>query len=348
MNRLLRNALVLALLFIVSFSFGQNSAWQEISKNSRIENVNLDGLDPNYFSLFQFDIETFKTQLQNAPHRQFSGGQSNLIVDFPNIDGKLEHYRIVETQIFSSNDNAAQHPGIKTYLGSSTENPGTRVRFSVTPLGLNAMISQPGIEPYFIQPVTKVSNGQYLVYNKSARYESEQNFECLTEDLGITKEEIESSIQNRDANDQVLRTYRIAISVTQEYTGFWDDGNDANGIDRQDALAQVVSTLNRSNEVFEVDMAITFQLVDTANDPALNLIYSTLFPDPYGANLNADLQANLTATVGESDYDIGHLFDFGGNNGNAGCIGCVCASGKGSGFSSHSFLDNDGDAHFLP
>lgn len=346
MNRLLRNALVLVLLFTVSFTFGQNSAWQEISKSTRIENVSLNGLDKNNFSLFQFDIETFKTQLQNAPLRRESGGQSNITVDFPNIDGKLVPYRIVETQIFSSEDNAMQHPGIKTYLGSSTENPGTRVRFSVTPLGLKAMISQPGIEPFYIQPVTKVANGQYLVYNKSARYESQQTFECLTEDLGITKEELESNVLSRDANDQVLRTYRIAVSVTQEYTAFWDDGNNANGNDRQDALAQMISTLNRTNEVFEVDMAITFQLVDTADDPAIDLIYSPSFPDPYGANLNTGLQNNLTATVGEADYDIGHLLDFGGNNGNAGCIGCVCENGKGSAFSSHSFLDNDGGPYF--
>jgi len=95
------------------------------------------------------------------------------------------------------------------------------------------------------------------------------------------------------------------------------------------------------NEVFEVDMAITFVLVNTADDLAIDLIYSGT--DPYGGDLNGDLQANLTATVGESDYDIGHLFNFGGNNGNAGCIGCVCQNGqKGSGFSSHLFTDNDG------
>jgi len=47
--------------------------------------------------------------------------------------------------------------------------------------------------------------------------------------------------------------------------------------------------------------------------------------------------------MGESNYDIGHLFDYGSNNGNAGCIGCVCVDGqKGSGFSSHQFTDNDG------
>ena len=65
--------------------------------------------------------------------------------------------------------------------------------------------------------------------------------------------------------------------------------------------------------------------------------------DPYTGNLSAQLQSTLTSVIGEANYDIGHLFDFGDKNGNAGCIGCVCVDGqKGSGFSAHDFLDNDG------
>jgi subtilisin-like proprotein convertase family protein len=148
----------------------------------------------------------------------------------------------------------------------------------------------------------------------------------------------ESAFVNRDANDQTLRTFRIAISTTGEYTNFWDDGNNANGNAQQDALAQVVSTLNRNNEVFEVDMAVSFTLVS-----GTSIIYPNAASDPYTGSFNSQLQTTLTNNIGEANYDIGHLFNFGGNNGNAGCIGCVCVNGqKGSGFSSHSFLDNDG------
>ena len=337
------------LSYFLSFSFliatfcvnAQNNNWIKSSFTEGTQGVSLQGLNTENYSIFDINIEAIKQQLADAPLRTVSQGRSNTIVEFPNITGKMEQFRVEETSIFSSTENAAQHPNIKTYLGSKTDNSGTRLRFSITPLGLKAMISELGKEIIYIQPVTKVSNGQYLVYNRTTKIETSNTFECLTEDIDISKRIIGSDVL-RDANDQFLRTFRMALSVTQEYTSFWDDGDDSNGTDRDDALAQMVSTLNRTNDVFEVDMAITFVLVDTADDPALDLIYSPSFPDPYGTNLNGDLQSNLTTTVGESDYDIGHLLDFGGNNGNAGCIGCVCTNGKGSAFSSHSFLDNDG------
>ena len=330
----------LSLFFLIALCVNaQNNGWHQLNSIKNIEGINLEQLDKNNFSLFELDVETLKLKLAGAPLRRLSNDQSNKIVDFPNLAGDVQQYRIVETSIFSSDDNIIQHPNIKTYLGYRTDNSGTRIRFSVTPLGLKAMISEPGKEVIYIQPVTKVSNGQYLVYNRTAELNSPDTFECLTENVDVSKRTISSDV-SRDANDQLLRTFRMAMSVTSEYTNFWDDGDNTNGDAQADALAQMVSTLDRTNEVFEVDMAITFVLVDTADDPALDLIYSGT--DPYGGNLNGDLQANLTATVGEADYDIGHLLAFAGNNGNAGCIGCVCENGKGSGFSAHSFLDNDG------
>lgn len=331
---------IIILFFFATFSsFAQVNVWEVSQFRNGTDDVTLQHLDSKNYSVFQLDIENLKQQLRNAPLRTASNGQSNTIVQFPNVKGILEAYRIVETSIFSSEYGANAHPNIKTYLGSRLDKSGARIRFSITPLGLKAMISEPNKDMFYIQPVTKVSNGQYLIYNREAKVDSSEVFECLTEDLEQLSRSAAPSLE-RNANDQLLRTFRIAISTTSQYTGFWNDGNAANGSPQEDALAEVVATLNRTNEVFEVDMAITFLLVDTIDDPAIDLIY--FGTDPYGGNLNGDLQSNLTATVGEGDYDIGHLFNFGANNGNAGCIGCVCENGKGSGFSSHSFLDNDG------
>ncbi len=331
------------LVLILSVSMGSLSAqegyWSSSTFKNGTQGVSLEKLDEKNYEVFQLNLEALKQQLVGAPLRSQSNGKSNTIVSFPDANGKMAEYLVVETSVFSDPEyGATHHPEIKTYLGSRTDGSGTRMRFSITPLGLKGMMSVPGEEVVFIQPVTKVSNGQYLVYNRESKSDSTEDFLCSTIDEVVKREG--TGLVGRDADDQLLRTFRLALSVTSEYTSFWDDGNAANGDAQADAFAQMISTLDRNNEVFEVDMAITFVLVDTADDPALDLVYSGT--DPYGTDLNGDLQTNLTATVGESDYDIGHLLHNGGNNGNAGCIGCVCASGKGSGFSSHTFADNDG------
>ena len=110
-------------------------------------------------------------------------------------------------------------------------------------------------------PLDKYGTNQYIAYSRASKLNAVKEFECLTEDEAVETHDRNSSAMGRDANDQILRTFRIAISTTGEYTNFWDDGNPGNGNAQADALAQVVATLNRSNEVFEVDMAVNFQLV---------------------------------------------------------------------------------------
>jgi len=254
---------------------------------------------------------------------------------FPDNKGNMERFQVSETSTLAP-EIALKYPNIKTYIGFSLDNPGARIRFSITPQGLKTMSTYPNKPALFTVPLNKGGESLYITYDRSMRIDSKKDFECLTENENVPIKEIISL--NRDANDQILRTLRIAISTTGEYTNFWDDGDDTNGDAQEDALAALVSTLNRTNEVFEVDMAITFQLVT-----GTEIIYPTASTDPYSGSFNSQLQSTLTSEVGESNYDIGHLFNYGGNNGNAGCIGCVCVDGqKGSGFSSHSFTDNDG------
>ncbi|MBN8641343.1 MAG: T9SS type A sorting domain-containing protein [Flavobacteriales bacterium] len=325
---------LMALVMVSSVVFGQKSNWQKITPSELDRATNLSGLNKDHFETYQLNIENFKQQLSSAVLRG-SGNSNTAIIAFPNEFGKLEEFRVYEAPILAP-DIAAEFPNIKTYVGFSTDNSGTRVRFSVTPQGVQSMISRVGQSNTFLVPLSRNGNNQYIAYNKMSRANFVKEFECLTHDEEI-KQEGDSSA-NRDADDQILRTFRIAISTTGEYTNFWDDGNATNGNAQADALAQVVSTLNRVNEVFEVDMAVTFQLVS-----GTSIIYPTAASDPYTGSLNAQLQTTLTAQIGEANYDIGHLFAYAGNNGNAGCIGCVCVNGqKGSGFSAHTFLDNDG------
>ena len=321
-------------LFLTVFSVpAQQNYWQKTNTILSGNNEN-PSLNSKFYQTFELKFEEFKAKLVGAPLRS-SADATQTRVYLPNAKGELEEFMVVETPVLSE-ELAVLYPNIKTYLGFSSDNPGVRARFSVTPQGLQTMITFPDEPMNFTVPLNKGDHTSYIVYSREVRRENIKDFDCLTEEefFPINTNEV----ANRDANDQILRTFRIAISTTGEYTNFWDDGNAGNGNAQEDALAQVVATLNRSNEVFEVDMAVSFTLVS-----GTEIIYPNAATDPYTGSFNSQLQSTLSANIGEANYDIGHLFNFGGNNGNAGCIGCVCVDGqKGSGFSSHSFLDNDG------
>ncbi len=318
-------------LFFMAFSmFSQNAYWKQSDKTT--QNTILRNLDDENYTVFDLNIEELKQELIGAPMRGQFSGRSNTVLEFPNDRGTLEKFRIIEVPTLSD-ELALQFPEIKTYLGFGIGNPGARIRFSVTPRGLKTMTSYVDKPMVLSQPMVPGVINQNIVYNRNADPNREKSFACLTEDIPNIITERNAS---RDANDQLLRTFRMAISTPGEYTNSVEGGGDPTS-----ALAAVVATLNRTNEVFEVDMAITFSLVT-----GTGIIYPNAATDPYTGSYNSQLQTTLTAQVGEANYDIGHLFQFGSNNGNAGCIGCVCENGsKGSGFSSHTFLDNDGGAY---
>jgi subtilisin-like proprotein convertase family protein len=324
------------LVVLSSFSFAQKSNWQKITPSQLDRSTSLSSLNKDHYETYQLNLEAFKSELNGVALRGSSANGTQTIITFPNETGELEQFRVYEAPVLSP-ELALEFPNIKTYVGFSVDNPGTRIRFSVTPQGVQTLINHLDKPNTYLVPLSRNGNNQYIAYNAQSRANFVKQFSCSTVEE-LVKNEMTNNRGVLDADDQILRTFRIAISTTGEYTNFWNDGIAGNGNAQADALAQVVSTLNRVNEVFEVDMAVTFQLIS-----GTSIIYPTAASDPYTGNLNTQLQATLTAQIGEANYDVGHLFDYDANNGNAGCIGCVCVNGqKGSGFSAHTFLDNDG------
>ena len=98
-----------------------------------------------------------------------------------------------------------------------------------------------------------------------------------------------------------IRTYRIAIATTAEYTAF-------HGGTVESGLAEVVTVLNRVSGVLERDASIRLILVDR-ND---RLIYTDPNSDPYTPEnreqITGENQANVDGVIGTQNYDIGHVF----------------------------------------
>ena len=97
-------------------------------------------------------------------------------------------------------------------------------------------------------------------------------------------------------------------------------------------------TINRVNEIYERDLAITLQFVANNDD----IIYLDAATDPWDNEYHDATQTEIDTTIGSDYYDIGHNFNTSGG-GNAGCIGCVCTDGiKGRGWTGS--LNPTGDA----
>src|SRR5690606_20931321 len=207
--------------------------------------------------------------------------------------------------------------------------------------GLSSMLIRLNKQTVFIEPFQNDIT-HYLVYSRNAQDVKQHTFNCLTDDVPLDFKKIKNSTPNKDANDQTLRTFLTAVSASGEYT-VWHGGT------KVLAMAAINATMTRVNGIYETDFGITMQLVANNDD----VVYTNPSTDPYTNSLNSQLQSTLSSVIGEPNYHVGHLLHQGSNNGNAGCIGCVCVNNqKGSGYSSHSspqgdYFDVDYVAHEL-
>ena len=316
----------------ITFVFSQNNSfWKKeaLITSSKVKTNKQDIKDPKIYSL---DIDNLKLALQTAPNRSEISKKSNIIIPFPNSKGEFENFRIKEASIMHP-DLQARYPDIRSYVGQGVEDPSKTIRFSVSPLGLISMSLSANDSSTFIEPYSNDLK-YYVVLKKSDASNKNDGFECeVMDSFNKTLNTGKSASVLKNADDGTLRTYRLAMSATGEYTQY-------HGGTKALALAAINSTMTIVNGVFEIDFNVTMQLI--ANTDAV--IYTSTTTDPYGnttSGYNSALQSTLTNVIGEANYDIGHLVANLQNNGNAGCIGCVCVNNqKGSGWTSYSTPDN--------
>ncbi len=283
----------------------------EVAKNAQRETF------PSDFNLYELNVNAFKQALNNAPDR-FSN-EKGLVVTMPNAQGKFERFEVFEASNFEP-ELQAQFPHIRAYVGIGVDDVKAQVRFSVDPNGVQAMTFRSGKRTEFMEPYS--ADGSVYAFYVSSRTKGKMPFTCSTVDHNTASGILsDKNINVEQASNLVFKTFRLAISCTGEYAVF--HGGTVAG-----ALAAMNVTMTRVNGVFEKDFALRLNIIANNN----LVIYTNASTDPYSGNLNAQLQSTLTTVIGEANYDIGHLFTRAPDNGNAGCIGCICESGKGSAF----------------
>ena len=273
----------------------------------------------NFYSL---DLDVIRTKLATAQPT----GRNNqpTIIELPTLDGQIEQFEVYSLPVVAKT--LAERYQLGSYVGSKVGDPTTYVRFSVSPYDLQSMMFRNG-KYEFIEPLNKEKT-VYGVFPKSEKQSGDHAFSCSTLESLQSQNEIDqlskgSNFSNiatdfSKSSDQKYRTYRLAISVTGEYTQYFG------GVAQ--AFSAINATITRVNAVFEKDFAIHLDLQDLPQ-----LIFINPATDPYstantgvGGAWNREVQQTLTSLVGSDAYDVGHLFTRAGGSGNAGDVGNVC------------------------
>ena len=321
------------LLFVKSY--GQSSLWEQISqervsKVQKMERVST----PNQYKLFRLNLPALKEQLLVAP-LDTTGDFSNVIVAFPNPDGKLDHYRIYEAPIMET-ALADKYPDIKSYIGKGVDDPTATIRFSLTLFGLHTMTTSGDKGTSFIDTHTKDLK-DYMVYNKSD-VQTTRNFQCFvdsTSDAPIEGLRMAIETEQR-ASDGKFRVYRLAMACTIEYAAYHVNAArlSAGTLAQKKAavLAAMNVTMTRVNGIFERDMSLRMNLV--ANNDAIIFIDSDSFTNDTSSKLIDESQTVINAAIGSANYDIGHTVSTGG--GGLAQLRSPCSSSKARGITGSS------------
>lgn len=287
--------------------------WKKISDTS-VPSIQTPRIHANNAGYFSLNTEHLIDAFQGITYRE---GQRNGFVaevQFPYPDGTLHTFAVKRNQTMHPEYNA-KFPEIMTFDAYPTDGSGAYGKWDITPSGVHAMIFIPGQSTVFIDPLFEGDAMHYVVYRKKD-FTTDKQVLCDVQESLETKPE--STVKTMFGTCE-LRTYRLALSATAEYTTFHG------GTVAQAAAAQVV-TMNRVNGVYEKDIAITMVIIPNNN----SLIYTNAASDPYtngtpGTMINQN-QTNTDNLIGSANYDIGHVF--GTNSGGLAGLGVVCAGGQ--------------------
>jgi Skp family chaperone for outer membrane proteins len=274
-------------------------------------------------TLFALDTAAVRQQIQQ---------QKQVTVVVPN--GALQTFNLRPSKVLPPGL-ASRYPQIQSFIGTNVQNPNLTGRFDLNPKGFRAMFnheSETGIQKVYIDPEQSNLHKSYTVtpaelakarttFNKHAP---------KVQDLSIGMDSIVGTKEKKQfvhaaRNNEVKYTYRLAMSAAAEYSEQHYDttANLSDAEKKASVMAEIVSMVNRLNEIYTVELGVDFQLVEN-ND---NVIFLDAATDPF-ANDSDDGGLNqgvLDAEFGVNGYDIGHIVNADG--GGLAVLGALCSPG---------------------
>ena len=281
--------------------------WKDVSELTVLKTGPQEPVLPEKFRLLELDVEQLKTILNRAPLAG-AGAEKNspVLLNIPFPDGRFREYRIVNDPVMHP-DLARKFPEINAYSGQSVDDPAATIFFAFSPIGFHAILLSAGHSPVMIEPVAPGDTEHYLNYYQEDFAWDKFTLECSGgQDFGLKK--IVPGSKSL-AGDCRLRTYRLAIATTAEFTAnFVNPPTDPTGV--TGALASINAMLAIVNGVYRTELAIQMQLVANNN----LLIFTNAMTDGYTngtGNQNTmagENQAIVDGAIGSGNYDIARAF----------------------------------------
>ena len=320
----MKNFLLLCILIICFGNIvnSQSVIWKDIQE-SQIQKTGDRVIIPDIYRVLEFDINNLKSLLETAPDEfTIDAVQNPSIVSLPMPDGKIEKFTFYSSPAMAP-ELQSQFPEITTFTGQGIDDKAATLKMDLTPHGFHAMILSPNGR-VFIDPYDRGDTKNYISYYTKDFTKNGATLEC---ELFIEDGKLEELKSLRDnafltPTGPQLRTYRLCVAATGEYTSYHGGSVSA-------GLAAVVTTVNRVNGVYEKEVAVRMVLIANNN----LVIYTNSSTDPYSNNNGSTMLgqniSNLSTVIGNSNFDIGHVFSTGG--GGVAYLGVVCTTNKAGG-----------------
>ncbi|WNJ15938.1 reprolysin-like metallopeptidase [Pontibacter sp. G13] len=302
---------VWALLWAMCCSslFAQSNAanfWQDAPISTRAQRSHV------AYQVDDFRSLTLNESLMKRFLQTVAQQPQELVIPLP--DGTLSTFRIHRNRTMSPGLQA-KYPELMTFSGVEVGNPANTIQLEWTPNGFTGQIL--GTEGTIVlDPFGSELPDHYVVFEKEKASSDLTQFVCNVMG-GIAPHEHHHEHAHAARSNGQLRTYRLALAATGEYTNF-------HGGTVQAALAAMVVVMNRVNGIYNREVGVEMELIPNTD----LLIYTNGSTDPYSNNSGGAMlgqnQTNVNSVIGSANYDIGHVFSTGG--GGIAALGSVCSS----------------------
>ena len=277
---------------------------------------------------YTLDSEQLSQVLKQISLKQIA---ASIILPHPNF--KFGKYTIKEIDILPKSL-SSKYPSIKTYKGIGEK--GQQVWISTDTKGIHATIlSQEG--NVYIDKLKHQANTYRSYFKKDAQSKALQWQEEVLENPYFSMHARQGAPHLRTRNstikNETLRTFRLAVATTGEYTQY-------HGGTVEDALGAITTAIVRVNSIFEREIGVRLLLVEN-ND---KVIFTDPDTDPFtNADTYALIEENETVlndSIGIDNFDVGHVF-FGKSFSGLAYVNSVCTPNKAGATSGHPEPDAD-------